>query len=89
MTEFNFFEILFALLKALRWTVVLSLIAFIGGGIIGLILTMMRIAKSKTLSNIAKFYIDFFQGTPLLMQLFLIVGAFHLLMLFFRGRREQ
>jgi len=72
MTEFNFFEILFALLKALQWTVILSLIAIIGGGIIGLLFTMMRIAKNKTLRNVAKFYVSFFQGTPLLMQLFLI-----------------
>lgn len=72
MTEFKFFEILFALLKALQWTVVLSLIAFIGGGIIGMLITMMRIAKNKTIKSIAKFYIAFFQGTPLLMQLFLI-----------------
>lgn len=72
MTEFKFFEILLALLKALQWTVVLSLIAFTGGGIIGLLLTMMRIAKNKTVRSIAQFYIAFFQGTPLLMQLFLI-----------------
>jgi polar amino acid transport system permease protein len=72
MTEFNFFEILFALLKALQWTIVLSVIAFTGGGIIGMLLTMMRIAKNKTIRSIAQFYIAFFQGTPLLMQLFLI-----------------
>jgi polar amino acid transport system permease protein len=72
MTEFKFFEILLALLKALQWTVVLSLIAFTGGGIIGMLLTMMRIAKNKIIKSIAQFYISFFQGTPLLMQLFLI-----------------
>ncbi|PIE81827.1 MAG: amino acid ABC transporter permease [Chloroflexi bacterium] len=72
MTEFKFFEILLALLKALQWTVVLSLIAFVGGGIIGLLLTMMRIAQNKIIKSIAQFYIAFFQGTPLLMQLFLI-----------------
>ena len=72
MTEFKFFEILLALLKALQWTVVLSLIAFTGGGIIGMLLTMMRIAKNKNVRTVAQFYIAFFQGTPLLMQLFLI-----------------
>jgi polar amino acid transport system permease protein len=72
MTEFNFFEVLLALIKALQWTVVLSLIAFTGGGIIGMLITMMRIAKNKTIKRIAQFYISFFQGTPLLMQLFLI-----------------
>jgi polar amino acid transport system permease protein len=72
MTEFNFFEILIALLKALQWTVVLSLVAFTGGGIFGLLFTMLRISKNKILRNISQFYIAFFQGTPLLMQLFLI-----------------
>lgn len=72
MTEFKFFEILLALLKALQWTVILSLIAFTGGSIAGMLLTMMRIAKNKIIKNIAQFYIAFFQGTPLLMQLFLI-----------------
>lgn len=72
MTEFKFFEILLALLKALQWTVILSLIAFTGGSIIGMLLTMMRIVKNKIIKRIAQFYIAFFQGTPLLMQLFLI-----------------
>ncbi|KAA3664100.1 MAG: amino acid ABC transporter permease [Chloroflexi bacterium] len=72
MTEFKFYEVLFALVKALQWTVILSLIAFTGGGIIGMLLTMMRISKNKIIKSIAQFYISFFQGTPLLMQLFLI-----------------
>lgn len=72
MNEFKFFEILLALVKALQWTVILSLIAFAGGGLIGLAATMMRISSSKVLRKISTFYIDFFQGTPLLMQLFLI-----------------
>ncbi len=72
MTDFKFFEVLFALIKALQWTVILSLIAFTGGGIIGMLLTIMRIAKNKIPRRTAQFYISFFQGTPLLMQLFLI-----------------
>ena len=72
MREFDFFEVLIALLRATQWTIVLSLVAFIGGGILGLIITMMRISKSRVLREISKFYIAFFQGTPLLMQLFLV-----------------
>jgi polar amino acid transport system permease protein len=72
MTEFNFFQVLLALVKALQWTLILSLIAFAGGGIFGLLLTMMRISDNVILKRIAQFYIAFFQGTPLLMQLFLI-----------------
>ncbi len=72
MSDFNFFQVLFALIKALQWTVILSLIAFAGGGAVGMLLTMMRISESIVLKRIAQFYIAFFQGTPLLMQLFLI-----------------
>jgi polar amino acid transport system permease protein len=72
MREFDFFEVLFALLRATQWTIVLSLVAFIGGGILGLIITIMRISKSRILRDISRFYIAFFQGTPLLMQLFLV-----------------
>ena len=72
MREFDFFEVLFALLRATQWTIVLSMVAFIGGGILGLLFTMMRISKNRVLREISKFYIAFFQGTPLLMQLFLI-----------------
>jgi len=72
MSDFNFPQILFALIKALQWTITLSLIAFTGGGIIGMLFTMMRIADNKILRRVAQFYISFFQGTPLLMQLFLI-----------------
>lgn len=72
MTEFDFFGVFVALVKATQWTIILSLIAFAGGGIIGLLLTMMRIANNRIVRSIAQFYIAFFQGTPLLMQLFLI-----------------
>jgi len=72
MRAFDFIEVLIALLRATQWTIVLSLVAFIGGGILGLLFTMMRISKSRILREISKLYIAFFQGTPLLMQLFLI-----------------
>lgn len=72
MREFNFAEVLSTLLWATQWTVVLSIIAFIGGGILGLILTLMRISKRRPVKWVSRFYIEFFQGTPLLMQLFII-----------------
>lgn len=72
MIEFDSLQVFYALLKAVQWTIVLSLIAFIGGGIVGLLLTMMRISSNVIIRSIAQFYIAFFQGTPLLMQLFLI-----------------
>lgn len=72
MRDFVFSEVLVTLLLATRWTLLLSLIAFVGGGIFGFLVTMMRISSNKIVSGIASGYINFFQGTPLLMQLFLV-----------------
>ena len=60
------------LLMGLRWTVGLSLIAFLGGGLIGIAIALLRVSRHAPLSWFAIFYIRVFQGTPLLMQLFLV-----------------
>jgi len=59
------------LLGALRWTVVLSLIAFLGGAIGGLLLALARTSPYRLLRWMAAGYIGLVQGTPVLMQLFL------------------
>lgn len=71
MTEFSFWDILRNLLLATRWTIVLSLVSFVGGGIVGAVILLMRTGRSPLLRRIAMGYIELFQGTPLLMQLFL------------------
>lgn len=71
MTEFTLWDILRNLLLALRWTVVLSLIAFVGGGIVGGLLLALRLRAGTVLQKIIAGYVQLFQGTPLLMQLFL------------------
>ncbi|WP_138467164.1 amino acid ABC transporter permease [Poseidonocella sp. HB161398] len=71
MTQFTFMDILRNLLIATEWTVILSLVSFIGGGLLGLLLLFMRIGKSRVLPPVVKIYTELFQGTPLLMQLFL------------------
>ena len=71
MTEFTLWDILRNLLLALRWTVVLSLIAFVGGGIVGGLLLALRLRAGPLLQKIISGYVQLFQGTPLLMQLFL------------------
>ncbi|MBO1074889.1 amino acid ABC transporter permease [Roseomonas marmotae] len=63
-------EILF-ILAAVRWTILLSVCAFIGGSIGGLAIALMRSGKIRVLRWFAFGYIKVFQGTPLLMQLFL------------------
>jgi polar amino acid transport system permease protein len=71
MSEFTFSIILENLLWATRWTVLLSLVAFVSGGIVGLIILFGRVSHSAPLRWATVAYIEFFQGTPLLMQLFL------------------
>ncbi len=71
MVEFTLWDIFRNLLEAARWTVVLSLIAFIGGGIVGLLLLVARLSKAPSIHAFVGGYVQLFQGTPLLMQLFL------------------
>jgi polar amino acid transport system permease protein len=71
VVEFTLWDIFRNLLFAVRWTVVLSLMAFVGGGVVGLILLIMRITPSKIAQTFVATYVQLFQGTPLLMQLFL------------------
>lgn len=71
MIEFSTWDILRNLLLAARWTVLLSLVSFIGGGMVGLLLLFARISRRKALSTAVKYYVELFQGTPLLMQLFI------------------
>jgi len=59
------------ILRALRWTLGLSLAAFIGGGTIGLAVALMRSSGRTYYSVPALTYVILFQGTPLLIQLML------------------
>jgi len=82
MIEFTFWDILRNLLFATRWTILLSVAAFIGGTVVGIAILMLRISKRQWARRFASGYIALFQGTPLLMQLFLMF--FGLPMLGFR-----
>ena len=71
MVEFTLWDIVRNLLLAGRWTVALSLIAFVGGGLVGMALLLTRLAKPAVAGRFVAGYVQLFQGTPLLMQLFL------------------
>ena len=71
MVDFSVWDIFRNLLLAGRWTVALSLVAFIGGGLVGLALLLARLAKLRGAETGVSAYVQLFQGTPLLMQLFL------------------
>lgn len=72
LTQFTLDEIFIQLLFATQWTVYLSLIAFTGGGLFGFLFTVMRVLPFRPASYVARAYIQFIQGTPLLMQLFVV-----------------
>jgi len=76
--EFTIAEFWF-LVQAVRWTVLLTLIAFVFGGLVGLVVAVLRIAKSRPLQAVAIVYIKVFQGTPLLLQLYLVYFGSNLL----------
>ena len=71
MVEFSLWDIFRNVGLAARWTVALSLVAFIGGGIVGLLLLYLRIGGGRLVQTLVGGYVQVFQGTPLLIQLFL------------------
>jgi len=78
LRDFGFNEFFF-LVTAARWTVVLSLLAFGGGGLLGLVIALCRVSPWRSLRLFMTGYIQVMQGTPALMQLFMIyygIGLF-------------
>ncbi|MDQ8001165.1 MAG: amino acid ABC transporter permease [Pseudomonadota bacterium] len=71
MRTFGFPEFLF-ILEAAKWTLALSAIAFVGGAVLGLAIALMRVSDNSVARGVSRTFIQIFQGTPLLLQLFLI-----------------
>lgn len=71
MRTFGYTDFWF-ILEAAQWTVMLSLIAFAGGGVVGLIVALSRTAESPLARTLSVGFIQLFRGTPLLLQLFLV-----------------
>jgi len=67
--EFSFIDVLY-LVAAMRWTLALTAIAFIGGGIVGLAIALLRVSPLAPLRWIGTIYVLAVQGTPLLAWLF-------------------
>jgi polar amino acid transport system permease protein len=53
------------------WTIGLSVIALIGGGIVGFVIALARISPLKSVRIASGVYVQLIQGTPLLVILFL------------------
>jgi len=71
------------LLKGTLITIEITLLSVAFGTLIGLLFGIMRLSKNNIVRTIAICYIDFFRGTPLLVQIFLI--TFGILPMFIKG----
>ncbi|ODP33776.1 amino acid ABC transporter permease [Pandoraea sp. ISTKB] len=79
MIEFSLWDMLRGLMLAGRWTLALSAIAFVCGGLVALLLLVIRVGRVQWAARVVALYIEVFQGTPLLMQLFLVFFGLPLL----------
>ncbi len=71
MRTFGLPEFLF-ILEAAKWTIALSMIAFTGGALGGLLVALGRTSENRLAQWLSTGFIQIFQGTPLLLQLFLV-----------------
>lgn len=71
MRTFGWAELWF-IVEAAKWTLALSVIAFAGGTVVGLLVALARTGGNALLARIATVFTQIFQGTPLLLQLFLV-----------------
>jgi polar amino acid transport system permease protein len=67
--EFSLVDVLY-LAAAMRWTLALTAIAFVGGGLVGLAIALMRVAAFAPMRWLGALYVHAVQGTPLLAWLF-------------------
>jgi polar amino acid transport system permease protein len=67
---------LWYLVEAARWTVALTAIALAGGGLLGLLVMILRVVPLAPANWLAAAYIQALQGTPLLGQLFVFYFGF-------------
>ena len=54
------------------YTIVLLMAAVVGGSLLGLVVMLARLSKRTAIARGARLFVEIFQGTPLLIQLFLI-----------------
>jgi polar amino acid transport system permease protein len=67
--ELGLIDVLY-LIAAMRWTLALTAIAFLGGGVVGLVIALLRVSAAAPLRWLGGLYVHIVQGTPLLAWLF-------------------
>ncbi|MBO1264097.1 MAG: amino acid ABC transporter permease [Clostridia bacterium] len=68
-------EQLFAILEGTQRTLLIAGVAIVFGILLGVIIALMKISRSKVLNGLSWFYVWVFRGTPMLMQLFVFYYA--------------
>jgi len=63
------------LLNGLYYTILVSVEAIMIGFVVGMVLSVLRMGKSKIIKWIISVYISFVRGTPIIVQIFLIYYA--------------
>ncbi|PAL72690.1 amino acid ABC transporter permease, partial [Acinetobacter baumannii] len=59
-------DVIAALKEGVLFTLTVTVLAMMGGILIGTPLAMMRLSNNALASNFAKFYVDSFRGIPLI-----------------------
>jgi len=59
------------LLKGIGMTIALSVLSLLIGVVLGFAIGMIRAGRNRVLSQIVGLYVDFFRGTPFLLQVFI------------------
>ncbi len=70
--DFTLWDIVRNLLTGLQWTLLLSAVALVLGALSGLLVLVGLTSTLQPLRVLARGYVEVFQGTPLLLQLFLV-----------------
>lgn len=73
------------LVPCLKITITLTLLSFLFGLILALIIALVQVANIKGLKQLARFYVWIFRGTPLMLQLFIIFYGLPSFGIFFNG----
>ena len=69
-------DVINALKEGFVFTLTVTVLAMLGGIIIGTPLAMMRLSNNVVASNFAKFYVDLFRGIPLIQVIFIFYFYF-------------
>lgn len=59
-------------IRGIGITLALTVVGYLGGFVLGLFVGMGKLSKKKWIYYPSKYYVDFFRGTPLLVQILLI-----------------